>query len=87
MPTGTAVDAVDREVLMELSKRGDSHPVRRLRENPEEWDAVFTPNDRWAEFADTHVAVDTPDDYWRLLDAVETAGDDPVAVTGWVAEQ
>jgi len=87
MPTGTAVDAVDREVFEELSERGDSHPVRRLRENPEEWDAVFAPNDRWTEFADAHVAVDTPDDYWRLLDAVEAAGDDPVAVAGWVAEQ
>jgi spore coat polysaccharide biosynthesis protein SpsF len=87
MPIGTAVDVIDRSVLEELHERGDSHPVRRLRESPEKWDVVYTPDNTWSEFADAHIAVDTPDDYWQLLDAIETVGDEPTAVADWVTEQ
>ena len=87
MPIGTAVDAIDREVLEELRELGDSHPVRRLRENPEEWDVVVTPNEQWTAVGEAHTAVDTPADYWRLSDAIEAVGDDPRAVTDWVAER
>ncbi len=87
MPTGTAVDVIDRRVLEQLSERGDSHPVRRLRKNPKEWDAVFTSNNQWSEFTDLHIAVDTPKDYWTLSDAIEAVGDEPRAVAEWVAER
>lgn len=87
MPTGTAVDAIDRDVVEELRELGDSHPVRRLRENPEEWDVAVTPNEQWTVFSEAHTAVDTPADYWRLLDAVEAVGGEPHAVTEWVAER
>lgn len=87
MPIGTAVDAIDKDVLEELRELGDSHPVRRLRENPEEWDVVVTPNEQWTAVGEAHTAVDTPADYWRLSDAIEAVGDDPRAVTDWVAER
>ncbi|QLG48892.1 cytidylyltransferase domain-containing protein [Natrinema halophilum] len=85
MPIGTAVDAIDREVLSELRDRGADHPVRRLRDNPEEWDVVVTPNQRWMSVGDAHIAVDTPDDYWTLSDAVEAVGDEPHTVAEWVS--
>lgn len=87
MPIGTAVDVIDRGVLEELDQRGDSHPVRRLRENPEEWDAVFSPNNQWSAFTDVHIAVDTPEDYWKLLDAVKVVGGEPTAVAKWLNKQ
>jgi spore coat polysaccharide biosynthesis protein SpsF len=87
MPIGTAVDVIDRSVLEELYKRGDSHPVRRLRENPGDWNVIFTSNNQWSAFADAHIAVDTPDDYWTLLDAIEAVGDEPTAVAQWITEQ
>jgi spore coat polysaccharide biosynthesis protein SpsF len=86
MPIGTAVDAIDRDVLSDLRKRGDTHPVRRLREHPEEWDVAVSPAERWTELAPAHTAVDTPEDYWTLTDAVTAVGEDPQAVTEWVAE-
>ena len=87
MPIGTAVDAIERDVFEELRELGDSHPVRRLRENPEEWDVVVTPNEQWTALGEAHTAVDTPVDYWRLSDAIEAVGTEPRAVTDWVAER
>lgn len=87
MPIGTAVDAIDTEVLEELRERGDNHPVHRLRENPEEWDVEFTPNKQWTTLSESHIAVDTPNDYWTLSDAINAVGDDPMAVAKWVAER
>jgi spore coat polysaccharide biosynthesis protein SpsF len=87
MPIGTAVDAIDRDVFDELRELRDSHPVRRLRENPEEWDVVMTPNEQWTAMGEAHTAVDTPADYWRLSDAIEAVGTEPRAVTDWVAER
>lgn len=87
MPIGTAVDVIDRDVLEELRELGDSHPVRRLRENPEEWAVTATPNDQWTAVGEAHTAVDTPADYWRLSDAIEAVGTEPRAVTDWVAER
>jgi spore coat polysaccharide biosynthesis protein SpsF len=87
MPIGTAVDVIDRDVLEELRELGDSHPVHRLRENPEEWAIVVTPNDQWTAVGEAHTAVDTPADYWQLVDAVKTVGTEPRAVTDWIAER
>lgn len=87
MPIGTAVDVIDKKVLKELRELGDTHPVRRLRNNPEEWDIVVSPNEEWMTFSDAHIAVDTPEDYWLLSDAVEAVGDQPRAVAEWVAER
>ncbi|QCC46950.1 cytidylyltransferase domain-containing protein [Halobellus limi] len=87
MPIGTAVDVIDREVIEKLRELGDTHPVRRLRNNPREWDVVVTPNERWMGFSDAHLAVDTPDDYWLLSDAVGAVGSRPRAVAEWLAER
>lgn len=87
MPIGTGVDVINREVLEALRERGDNHPVRRLRKNPEEWDVMFTSNDHWSAFADTHIAVDNPNDYWILSDAIDAVGDNPIAVAKWIAER
>lgn len=86
MPVGTTVDVVDREVLEELKELGESHPVRRLRNNPSEWNIAVSPNEQWMKFHKAHIAVDTPDDYWMLSDAIEAVGDQPRAVVEWVSE-
>ena len=87
MPIGTAVDVIDRKVLEELRELGDTHPVRRLRNNPEEWDVVVSPNEQWMSFNDAHIAVDTPEDYWLLSDAIKAVGSRPRAVAEWIAER
>lgn len=87
MPIGTAVDVIDKPILDKLYEIGDTHPVRRLRNNPEEWNIAITPNEKWTEYSGTHIAVDTPDDYWTLSDAIEAVGGDPLAVAGWVANR
>jgi spore coat polysaccharide biosynthesis protein SpsF len=85
MPIGVGVDVIDVALLDELAALGETHPVLRLRENPEEWGTAFSPNPDWESYADAHVAVDTPSDYWTLTDAVAAVGDDSKAVTEWVA--
>jgi len=87
MPVGVGADVIDRDVLEELRDLGDDHPVRRLREAPEQWDVAFSPDERWTQFADAHVAVDTPEDYWTLTDALSAVGDDPFEVVRWVAQR
>jgi len=87
MPVGTAVDVIDRKVLEELHGLGETHPVRRLRDNPEEWNVVITPNEQWAEYSDAHIAVDTPNDYWTLTDAMSAVGAEPFEVATWVSER
>jgi spore coat polysaccharide biosynthesis protein SpsF len=87
MPIGTAVDIINRDVLEELRELGDTHPVRRLRNNPDEWDVVFSPSDQWTKHGNAHIAVDTPDDYWLLWDAINAVGEQPRAVAEWIAER
>lgn len=86
MPVGTAVDVLDRSVLRELAERGETHPAVPLRESPDEWGAVIDDSAAWAELGAAHTAVDTPSDYWALVDAVRAVGFDPREVTEWIAE-
>lgn len=87
MPIGTAVDVIDRSLLLELQELGDTHPVRRLRDHPDSWGTKFSPADKWTEYADAHTAVDTPKDYWTLTDAIAAVGDNPRDVTEWIASE
>lgn len=86
MPVGTAVDIINSDVLAELQDLGDMHPINRLRSNPEKWDVLFSPDPEWSKFSEAHTAVDTPADYWTLVDAINAVGDDPYDVTEWVAD-
>jgi spore coat polysaccharide biosynthesis protein SpsF len=86
MPIGTAVDVLDADLLEELSELGDTHPVVRLREDPDSWDVHYTDSDELAAFGTAHVAVDTPADYWSLIDAVDAVGSDPLRVARWMAK-
>jgi len=87
MPIGTAVDVIDVDVLAELAQQGHSHPVKPLREDPGDWGTVRTDDEQWTQFSGAHTAVDTPEDYWTLIDAIEAVGTDPLAVTKWVHEE
>jgi len=87
MPIGTAVDVLDRSVLTELAERGATHPVAPLRDPDSSWMVRLTDSDRWAAFGAPHTAVDTPEDYWNLVDAVDAVGTDPYSVTAWLAER
>jgi spore coat polysaccharide biosynthesis protein SpsF len=87
MPIGTAVDVIDRVVLEELQALGESHPVKRLRDEPDRWDVAFSPASPWTKLSEAHIAVDTPTDYWLLSDAVSRVGDDPRDVAEWVRKQ
>lgn len=87
MPVGTGVDAIDPALLKELEQRGETHPVKLPRSNPEEWGTVWSDNPSWYPFSDAHIAVDTPEDYWTLSDAIDAVGQDPIDVAEWVSER
>lgn len=87
MPVGTAIDVVDEDLLSELAEVGATHPVQRLREFPADWSVEFSDNPAWHEFGRAHTAVDTPEDYWRLVDAFEAVGSDPKQVAKWITER
>jgi spore coat polysaccharide biosynthesis protein SpsF len=86
MPIGTAVDAIDPDLLAELKSLGENHPVKLARSNPDEWGTVWTDNRSWHAVSDAHIAVDTPTDYWSLIDALDAVGDDPREVAEWVSQ-
>jgi len=85
MPLGTAVDAIDGSTLADLADLGDTHPALRLRKSPGEWGAVIDDDTDWTDLGAAHTAVDTPEDYWRLVDATRDVGFDPHEVTAWIA--
>lgn len=77
MPIGTAVDVFDVELLERLAADGATHPNRRPLEDPDTYDVAFAPNEEWGWYGDVHLAVDTPADYWRLVDTVQAAAKSP----------
>lgn len=83
-PVGLEVDVIDPSVLRELESLEETHPVKRLRADPEEWGTMWSKNESWREFSDVHMAIDTPEDYWSIIDAVEAVGDDPRTVAEWL---
>jgi spore coat polysaccharide biosynthesis protein SpsF (cytidylyltransferase family) len=87
MPVGTDVDILTTDVLRRLRGLGEDHPVIELRSNPEEWGVNISKNHELAKYSDVDVAVDTPADYWRLLDATETVGAEPVTIIEWLADE
>lgn len=87
MPVGTAVDVIDPDLIGELLDAGYTHPAKQPRKDPRRWGTNRVASEKWVEFSDAHTAVDTPADYWRLVDAVSAVGTDPFAVTQWVAGQ
>lgn len=87
MPIGTAVDVLDTDLIEQLRQRGERHPVKLLRENPDSWNVAYTVPTQWTELSSAHTAVDTPEDYWRLVDAVDAVGTNPLEITQWISEQ
>lgn len=87
MPTGTAVDVLDSDVLDALSSEGATHPVAPLRADESVRPVEVTDARRWTEVGSAHTAVDTPMDYWNVVDAVRAVGTDPYDVTEWLADR
>ena len=87
MPNGADVEAMEMAGLEEVRELGDSQQVRRRRAQPEGGDGVVTRNEQSRAVGEAHTAVDTPAEYGRLSDAIEAVGDDPRAVTDWVAKR
>lgn len=85
MPIGTAVDVFDVELLERLAADGATHPNRRPLEDPDKYDVAFAPNEEWGRYGDVHLAVDTPADYWHLVDAIETVQDSPAEIAEWLS--
>lgn len=85
-PVGIAVDVIDPTMLKELESLGETHPVERARSHPDKWGTRWSQNQSWQELSDVHIAVDTPDDYWSLVDAVEAVGDNPRALAEWLSK-
>ena len=80
MPRGFAVDVIDIEALKKLKELGEEHPVSRMRRNPKEWAVYFTPNKKFSRFSELDVSIDTPDDYWCIIDAMRSVGQDPIRI-------
>lgn len=87
MPIGTAVDVFNPDVLRRLQDEGAKHPVKKMRDNPEKWGVNFVNNSEWEIFRHVHMAVDTPEDYWSLIDAQKEVGDNPVKIAGYLLEK
>jgi len=87
IPDGIAVDVVEVDVLDELAALGDEHPTSRLRQNPENWNVSFDVPEEWIGLSEAHLAVDTPSDYWMLIDAVESVGEEPMKVAEWCLDR
>jgi spore coat polysaccharide biosynthesis protein SpsF len=87
MPIGSAVDVVDVDVLQELNELGETHPIALPRENPDEWRVEVTTNERLERYSEAHFAVDTPEDYWTLTDAVDAVGSDTSEILKWISEK
>jgi spore coat polysaccharide biosynthesis protein SpsF len=87
MPRDTSVDVVDREVLDDLTERGETHPVIPLREQTDRWDACVSPNPELARFQSVGTDIDTPAEYWQLVDAIDAVGSDPFAVREYLLEE
>jgi spore coat polysaccharide biosynthesis protein SpsF len=85
-PIGLAVDVIDPSMLKKLESVGETHPVKKARSHPDEWGTRWSQNPSWCDLSDVHMAVDTPEDYWSLFDAVDAVGDDPKAVAEWLNE-
>ncbi len=85
MPAGTAVDALDPDLLEELEARGETDPVARPCAEPEAWGTTWSDNFGWGVLSQVDMAADTPADYWSLVDAVDAAGESPRAVAEWLA--
>lgn len=87
MPVGIGVDAIDPDLLRELHALEETHPVKLARSEPANWGISRSDNPAWNYFSDVHFAVDTPADYWSLVDAVDTVGDNPRKVAEWIAKR
>jgi spore coat polysaccharide biosynthesis protein SpsF len=86
MPVVSAVDVLGRQTLEELSDHGEVHPVSPLDKKASSWDVCITDAAKWTRLGAAHIAVDTPADYWRLIDAVEAVGENPYTVSSWLAQ-
>jgi spore coat polysaccharide biosynthesis protein SpsF len=85
MPTGTAVDVIERDALEAIAAGDADHPIAPITTADSNWDVHTTDSEQWRAVGDGYTAVDTPNDYWCLSDAVEAVGTDPYAVTEWTA--
>ena len=83
-PPGTVVEVADVATLEALVDLGERHPSARLLDEPERWDVRRSGAAPWEDLSDVDMAVDTPADYWRLVDAVDAAGRDPLSVATWL---
>ena len=86
MPVGIGVDVIDPNLLGEFETRGETHPVKLAREHPGNWRIKLSNNPRWKQFSNVHMAIDTPDDYWSLIDAADAVGDDPMSIAKWLSQ-
>jgi spore coat polysaccharide biosynthesis protein SpsF len=83
-PHGMIVDVVSVEVLPELAARGETHPAAVFRDRPDAYTTTFSSDPRWLAISDADLEVDTPEDYWRLQDAIQDVGAEPLAVGRWL---
>lgn len=87
MPIGIGVDVIDPSLLREFNSLEETHPVNLARAEPNDWGTVWSDNPIWEPVSDVHLAVDTPTDYWSIVDALEAVGDDSKAAAEWLASR
>jgi len=81
-PKGINVDVIDVDTLRELQADGQMHPVLPLLES--EANVALTAAPNWGGFETVELTLDTPEDYWRLDDAVEAVGGNPKDVVQYL---
>lgn len=84
MPLGSAVDVLDRDLLDELADIGENHPVECLLDAPDDWNVAIKPSKMLSSYPKADIAIDTPEDYWRLTDAIREGDTEPEPVIKWM---
>jgi len=86
MPGGTMLDIMERSLLDDLMEADETHPAKPQLNAPDEWRTCFSGNETIEEYAGSSVAVDHPEEYWSLIDAVDAVGSDPLDVLRYVSK-
>lgn len=84
MPVGTIIDVVDRTALEALAERGETHPLARLYDHPDQYDIRFSNNPRWTALSTAHLEVNTADEYRAICEAFDAVGPDPLRMGEWL---
>lgn len=85
-PRGIVIDVVGVDVLRSLAESGETHPVSILRDPDTTYQTQTSTDPAWEQVADAHLEVNTPAEYFAVIDAFNAVGPDAGAMASWLIE-